>query len=586
MSRKKAKYQLEPVDVPLMFPAIEGDVENADGGIGIVHATRDLVVHVTYPFLTPVGTVFQLFWGSSSPVGFYLVRDGDPPRTRFPLTVPVQFIREPRAFPVYCKIISNEDGPPQTPPLNLRVNLGRPGGQAPEPIAGGNRNLVLELEPEVDLEGVSEQKAKVGVFVTCRKWLNMRVYDQLILAWGSQKIIHWVQLNEVDRDITVKVTPEMIEAGGDSEMLPVAMTVVGATGNLPDERAPWSEVKLVSVHANSQRREAPFVSIPAVDTELDLAEIGNGAVEIGFVVLTEDLKHYTHAHVFWTGTTSDGGSISHTETREIPSARAYYFDIPNGIVAASAKGSTYTYYMLEGPAGLSPRSNYRHLKINGEIVQWPPPDVDGEADGAIDPDLPQVHVRIQRQPTWKSFDGIELKLLASGPSGTIEHSSHVILGEIPEDEQELGVVVKDSAFKLFKGREMEVLYIATKAGARPRESLRRVIRVGELQADMPAPDVEQAQDGVLALADVSPFGTPVKAPFSEVEFGDWVTLHIQGAHSADLPKPVNIPGVAMGFDVLPQDLASNLNKDISIFYTLKRTNLPVLYSLTTPLRIV
>lgn len=364
------------------------------------------------------------------------------------------------------------------------------------------------------------------------------------------------------------------------------MTVEGATGNLPDERAPWSEVNLVPVHANTQRREAPFVSIPLVESELDLAEIGNGAVEIGFVVLTEDLKRYTHAHVFWMGTTSDGGSISHTETREIPSARVYYFEIPNGVVAASAKGSTYTYYMLEGPDGPSPRSNYRHLKINGEVVQWHAPHVDGEEDGAMDPDLPQVHVRIARQSTWKSFDEIELKLLASGPSGTIEYSSRVIFGEIPEDEQELEVVIEGAEVKRFEGRETEVFYIATKAGARPRESLRRVIRVGELQADMPAPDVEQAVDGVLALADVSPFGTQVTAPFSDVEFGDWVTLHILGAHSADLPKPVNIPGVAMRFDVLPHDLALNLNTDISLHYTLKRATLPERYSQTTPLRIV
>ena len=182
MPRKKTTYQLEPVDVPLMFPAIEGDVENADGGIGNVHATRDLVVHVTYTLHTPVGTTFQLFWGGTTPVGFYLVRDGDPPRTRFPLTVPLSFIREPWAFPVYCKIISSEDGPSQTLPLRLRVKLGRPGGKAPEPTAAGNRNLVFALEPEVELEGVSEEKAKECVLVTCHKWENMNVYDQLILA--------------------------------------------------------------------------------------------------------------------------------------------------------------------------------------------------------------------------------------------------------------------------------------------------------------------------------------------------------------------------------------------------------------------
>lgn len=582
----KPKYTFDPVDIPLMFPVIEGDVESADGGVGLLHATRDLVAHVTYLLSTPVGTTFQLFWGGAAPVGFYLVRDGDPPRTRFPLTVPVQFIREHWADPVYCKIISSEDGPSQTPPLRVRVNLVRPGGIAPEPTAGGNRKLLFDLEPEVALEGVSETKAKEGTVVTCHKWENMRLYDRLMFAWGSQKIIHLVRLNEVDQDIHVKVTPEMIEAAGDSEMLPVAMTVEGATGNLPDERAPWSEVKLVPVHANSQRREAPFVSIPPVESEIDLAEIGNEAVQIGFAVLSDDIKQYTHAHVFWTGTTSDGGTVSHTETREIPSARAYYFEIPNGVVAASAKASTYTYYTLEGPEGTSSRSNYRHLKVNGEVLQWQSPGIEGEEDGEIDPDLPQANVCIPTQSTWKSFDELELKLVASGPSGTIEYSALIVLGEIPEEEQAMEVVIEGNELKRFKGRQAELFYIATKAGGRPRESLRRLIRVGELEADMLAPVVEQALDGVLKLADVSPFGTPVNAPFSDLEFGDWVTLHIRGSHSVDLPKPVNIPGVAMSFDVLPHDLAPNQGEDSSLYYTVKRANLPERYSLTTPLRIV
>ena len=105
MTPIKQKRQLQPVDIPLMFPPIEDDVEGADGGIGKLHVTRDLVVYVDYPFSAPVGTTFQLIWHGPTPVGFYLVRDGDPPRTRFPITVPAHAILEGWADAVYCKII-------------------------------------------------------------------------------------------------------------------------------------------------------------------------------------------------------------------------------------------------------------------------------------------------------------------------------------------------------------------------------------------------------------------------------------------------------------------------------------------------
>ena len=71
-----------------------------------------------------------------------------------------------------------------------------------------------------------------------------------------------------------------------------------------------------------------------------------------------------------------------------------------------------------------------------------------------------------------------------------------------------------------------------------------------------------------------------------MQFGDWITLCIKGVHSVNLPKQVNIPGVAVLFEVLPQDLEPNRGEDTSLYYTLKRGNLPERYSLTTPLHIV
>jgi len=586
MTSVKQKHQLEPVDIPLMFPRIEDDVEGADGGLGSLHVTRDLVVHVNYASPVPAGTTFQLMWQGANPVGFHLVRVGDPPRTRFPITVPVNVIRERWADPVYCRIIPSNAPPQQTLPLRLRVNLQRPGGKAPEPTEDGHRGLVFELEPDVALEGVSEKKAKVGVLVTCRKWQNMGAYDLLTLVWGSEKIDHLVQPEEVNDDITLTVTPEMIRAAGDSETLPVAMTVTGNTGNLPDENARWSVVSRVDVHADSQRMDSPWIQYPPVDSKIDLADIGNGAVEVGCYVTTNDALLYTHIHMFWVGTAEDGASVPHSETRAIAGAKSHYFEVPNGLVSAIAKGRAIVYYTLDGPEGTSARSNYRHVIVEGEIRQWKSPTVEGELDGQIDPDLPEATIHVPIQDGWRSFEALEVKLLASDTGGTVEHSIGIVLGDIPPGEEQLDVVLDGKDLRRFKGRLTELFYTAAKEGERPRESLRRVLKVGELEADMPAPIARDAPDGVLHLDSVSPFGTPVDAPFNDVEFGDWIALHINGVHSVDLLKQVNIPGVALSFDVLPRDVEPNRGEDTSLYYTLKRGNLPERYSLTTPLHIV
>ncbi|MBN1079620.1 hypothetical protein JNO13_01610 [Pseudomonas sp. 1079] len=55
---------LPVVDIPLMHPPIEGDIENADGGIGVSHTMRPLVVHIDRPDGTPEGTLFELYWGA------------------------------------------------------------------------------------------------------------------------------------------------------------------------------------------------------------------------------------------------------------------------------------------------------------------------------------------------------------------------------------------------------------------------------------------------------------------------------------------------------------------------------------------
>ncbi|MCS3515966.1 hypothetical protein, partial [Pseudomonas grimontii] len=271
--RPRPLSYLPPVDIPLMQPPIAGDVENADGGIGVSHTLRPLVVHIDRPANTPEGTFFELFWGPGNPVAFNLIREGDQNLTRIPFTVPFDSIREPWAGPVYVLVIRCDEDDSQTKPLRLRVNLQHPGGQDPNP-APGNQRLVFELPDDVRLGGVSADRAKQGVEVLIRHWLNMAAYDLLILVWGSVRIERLIQPGEVGRDIKCMLDEDAIKEAGDSDLLPVAFQVRGPTGNYPDPWAPWSTTSLVSVYLATDRLDAPWVQTPETDREIDLEKLG------------------------------------------------------------------------------------------------------------------------------------------------------------------------------------------------------------------------------------------------------------------------------------------------------------------------
>ncbi|MFY0752222.1 hypothetical protein [Pseudomonas sp. NFX5] len=253
--------ELPPVDIPLMQPPIAGDLEEADGGIGVSHTLRPLVVHIDRPSSTPEGTFFELFWGGGDPVAYNLIREGDQNLTRIPFTVPYDSIREPWADPVYVRVIRSSGNESRTQPLRLRVNLQHPGGQDPNP-APGNQGLVFELPDDVRLGGVSADRARQGVEVVVRHWLNMAAYDLLILVWGSVRIERLILPAEVGRDITCMLDEDAIKEAGDSDLLPVAFQVRGPTGNYPDPWAPWSTTVLVSVYLATDRLDAPWVQVP------------------------------------------------------------------------------------------------------------------------------------------------------------------------------------------------------------------------------------------------------------------------------------------------------------------------------------
>lgn len=581
--RPSPHSDLPPVDIPLLQPPIEGDVDKADGGVGVSHILRPLVVHIDRPDNTPKDTLFELFWGPGTPVAFNLIREGDEALTRIPFTVPLNSINESWADPVYARVIRPSGDPSQTRPLRLRVNLQYPGGQDPNP-APGNQGLVFELPEDVRRGGVDAARAKQGVEVIFRYWLNMAAYDLLIFVWGSVRVERLIQPDEVGRDISYTLSEEQIQDAGDSEWLPVAFQVRGNTGNLPDPWAPWSEKVLVAVYLETGRLTAPWVQIPEVEREIDLDQLGSRDVQIGLSVGGADARLYSHIFLYWNGVNAQGGSVSHFEDRELAGAKGYFFDIDNDVVRAIAQGSATVYYELKGTGVDDKRSHNLYLTVVGEVVAWPAPTVDQAVGGGLDPGLPVITIRFPAQASWDRADRLQVTVLASDVDGTIDYIAGREVGQIPPDGQMTFDVV-GTELKRFDGRLVEVFYSVSHNNELSQESLRQVYQVGELVRDMDKPEVEKAVGGQLDPDEVSE-RAKVTAPFAETKKGDWLTLYWYSlVNSPPLRVQVGADGEVVNFHVLYDYIGPNLDEWVSTFYTLERSEQKRRYSHVTELYI-
>jgi hypothetical protein len=579
---------LPPVDIPGRQPPIPGDVDNADYGIGLRHVEHPLVVHIDRPDNTPPGTVFQLFWGSlTQPVAFNLLGDGDEGLTRIPFTVTQDHIRESWADPVFARVLRENGTNSETRPLRLRVNLQRPGGRDPDDNLPGHQKLILELPLDVVRDGISDARAHQGVEVICRHWENMAAYDLVILAWGSETITHQVRPDQVARDISLTIDYPTILAAGNGEIIPVGFQVMGPTGNYPDEWARWSAIQFIDVYTNTNRPDAPRVLFPATEREIDLAELGGQNVKVEVYVNQTDARNYSLVTLVWAGTDSEGHSVPQIQTKDLSRYGPYEFEIENARVSAVAQGSAILYCLLHGADVPDMRSNNRHIRVMGEILNWPAPTIDEAPDHDLDPNVPEATVRFLSQASWSGEALLELVFLARGVNVTLEHRVGRRVGETPPTpEGDLFFKVFTHDLKRFEGYLTEVYYVVTHCDSAAQESQRLHIQIGEFGRDMPAPIVENAHRGYLDTERITDY-VKVFAPFADTRRYDWVGMRWIGPRvRTHVTVQVGVDGNTTEHEIDRHFALNNLHESVTVYYTLTREGQPQRYSDITTVQIV
>ena len=587
--RKQKRVGLLPaLNIPLMHPKIAGDLDLADGGIGLRHTEASfLIIHMQRPEGAPEGTLFHLYWHNViRPIASNFIRPGDENLTEIPFAVSVNDIRDGWADPVYAEVVRGSGNRIETERLRLRVSLFRPGDFDPDIETPGHQGLNYEIPADVVIEGVDDERAREGVEIIIRKWSYMRAFDLICLAWGSQLITHRVQPHEVDTDIPIIVGYQVIKAAGDGDLIPVAYQVEGATGNLPDERARWSAVTRIWVDLVNGLLEPPWMAVPNTGEVIDLTTWGNRDVHIALYVYTTDALAYDLVTLIWRGSGAQD-PLPFTLSEVLSRPGTYTFVIPSEKVAAIASGKASVRYVFQGKNKQDRLSKYLHLDIVGKISEWSAPTIDEALAGRLDPTREYATVRFSALENWADDALLEVIFIAQGAGDTIEHRVGRRVDDVPQSpEGDMLFRVYSAELLRFDGHIVEVYYALTQPGEVGRESLRLTVLVGDFKSDMPAPVAKDAVGGQLDPNDIRAF-TTVTAPFTETLRGDWINMFWVGANAQIAVKvQVGVSGSTTAHDILRAFIDPNLESKVSVFYSLERAGQTLRYSEVTTLLIV
>lgn len=569
--------------VPLMQDPIDGDIDDVDGGLGSRHTETDWVVYLINPKDgVGEGSVARLYFGNSNvPVASTPIRQGEENLDLIPLAVPLHLVREYFIFPVFARLNRASGNSSETERLKLRVLLQHPGGYDPNDAEPGNQGLVMKIPPKVLIQGVDEATALQGIEITIRYWEYMHRYDLIVLAWGSQKILHRVQPDEVNHDIVLTVDYETIKAAGNSRMTRVAFQVRGATGNLPDKRALWSAVDLIDVHLNELRPDAPYLMYPnRFADRIELVDLGSANAQVDIWVRQAEYSVYSIATLIWAGTDSEGNAIPYTESRNLDRPGTHSFEIPNMHVEAITKGTAFVHVLYQGHGVPDLPSDKLTLEVLGQVIRWPAPAIKEDLGGYLDPDV-MATVYFPLQGSWLGEGLLEVTFRVSGPEGTIEHSVRREVDDVPPVNGNMEFTVYPDELSRFVGYRVEVFYAYTQPGGRPHESLRLPMVVGVIQRTLPAAEVEKAIGGQLNPNDIGTYAR-VFSTFDETKSGDKIHMHWQGPHSATVVETeVTDDGSITAHDIPRAFVVENLFEYVVIYYTLTRGNEAPRYSAFT-----
>ncbi|MFW6751155.1 hypothetical protein ACKUG4_10785 [Pseudomonas glycinae] len=321
-----------------------------------------------------------------------------------------------------------------TPPLKLLVKLEIPAGQDTDP-GQGHSNLHMEFRPsEIVQDGVDKDTAEKGVDVLVvakpgsgsnLPYPDIAVGDVSWVSWGGKKVpsdpVTQEQIDDpLNNPIEVHISKDVILAASDSgsEGLAVSFFVRDFADNDSED---WCKETRIVVDTGNSRLDAPILE-QADGNELDVDQLDKEPLLLQvYAASSVDYNQGDTIIMHMQGTTLDGESIQVDARQTINKTPPLVVEVlmDNDGARALAKTQGVFFFDLERDGSIIQRSRGRFINIIGEPKRLAAPKVESEVGGALNPDLPNVIVRIPYDPLITPDNAIEIHWSIALADGTV-----------------------------------------------------------------------------------------------------------------------------------------------------------------------
>lgn len=455
------------------------------------------------------------------------------------------------------------------------IKLERPGGQDEDGSNPGHPELKFSLPDDVVKDGVDKDRAKQGVVVTIEPYPVMAEHDRIRLSWGGQFVFHEVTQAQVENPeehpVEILVEEAVILAAGDSDDkgLAVAYEVYDLVDNRSED---WSAEQRVVVDTGNARLDAGIVK-EAKSNVLDLEVLGDADATFQVVAFKDPFVVGDTIEANLSGETEDGRPVSVTYVSEPISSVPGIVEIPiaNADVRQLAQTQAkFSYELVKSVAARQAMSaqefkRYEQLRtegtyqsrgqfvtIIGEAVRLAAPDAVDAQQGVLDPALLATTVEVPWDDSMQAGDVITLIWEGEKPDKDPYFPAidpHDISNGEAQRKEPIPFTVEGRHLKAIEGGKLVLLYRLERDGQSPRMSERTItLSVGEPRAELPAPTVNYAEDGVLDPDKVPAAGTKlVVQKYARIKVGDVLHFSWKGKdEAASLEDSITITNSNIG----------------------------------------
>ncbi|MBV4551639.1 YncE family protein [Pseudomonas sp. SWRI102] len=523
-----------------------------------------------------VGDEFKLYWKDTTAPVCSITIDADQKNNRLVFDIDESHILNGDASPVYytVKRISQDPEEPDTK-WNLLVKLDRPGGFDDDQATPGHSGLLYSIPQDIIDHGVGSGDAAAGVPITIKPYENMRRNDRINLAWGSKNVYHTVLDGQVDKEIIIPVSKEIIEAAGDSNGVAIAYQVVDVCGNYPGGASTWSAVTKLLVDLGNNRLEAPLVLVGGFPVEeIDLEVLAGADAIVRVTPNRTDHAVGDTLRMTWIGTPAEGTAVIvgplDLPVTTIPSYCD--FTIPYEYVAAIAKGRASVNYVRIRSGEADRPSKSAAVTVIGEFRRYVAPNINEAVGNTLDPALNFYTISV---PYYAGRNpGDELFIVCEGRTASGVPTYYDNYASVGDEAVGAPVPVNlpKAEVQRLDGGSLTVYYSVN--GQPPSDEL--TLSVGVAAPSLAIPTVVEADaNDVLNPDDVNPaIGANVIVTYTQTLPDDKVVLHWRGSSSsapdASRDLTANTAGKPVPFTVPFTYVSGNLNGTVDVSYAITR----------------